>query len=377
MARAFPLLCLSLVASFTFACKTNEEVIVVGEVGSLTGPEATFGQSTHKGAMLALKEINAKGGIKGRKLVLKTIDNQGKPEEAATAIKALITRDKVVAVIGEVASSLSLAMAPQAQMLKTPMISPSSTNVKVTEQGDYIFRVCFIDPFQGEVMAKFAKNDLGLGRVTVFRDVASDYSVGLGDAFVDTFKALGGEIVADESYRKGDVDFRAQLTSMKDKNPDAIFVPGYYNDVGLIARQARSLGIDVPLLGGDGWDSPKLHEVGGEAIEGSYFSNHYSVDADTPRIRSFVEAYKARYKDEIPDGIAAQGYDAMMVLALALERAPDLSTASIRDALAATKDFDGVTGLITMDEKRNASKPAVVLKVAKGGNYDFVTSVAP
>lgn len=377
MARAFPLMVLlSAVVALT-ACKKDDNSILVGEVGSLTGPEATFGQSTHKGIMLAMHEVNAKGGVKGRKLRVKTIDNQGKPEEAATAIKALITRDNVVAVLGEVASSLSLAMAPQAQMLKTPMISPSSTNEKVTEQGDYIFRVCFIDSFQGEVMAKFALEHLDVKKVAVLRDVASDYSVGLGDAFVATYKKLGGEIVADESYRKGDVDFRAQLTSMKDKNPGAIFVPGYYNDVGLIALQARSLGIEAALLGGDGWDSPKLYEVGGKAIVGSYFSNHYSVDAQTPRIKSFVEAFKARYNGEVPDGLAAQGYDAMMVLAEALERAKDSSSESLRDAIAATKDYDGVTGLITMDSKRNALKPAVVLSVSDQGTYDFVSSLSP
>lgn len=377
MVRAFPLMVLATAALSLTACKRDDNTLLVGEVGSMTGPEATFGQSTHKGIVLAMDEINAAGGIKGRKLRVKTIDDQGKPEEAVTAVKALITRDKVVAILGEVASSISLAMAPQAQMLKTPMISPSSTNTKVTEQGDYIFRVCFIDPFQGEVMAKFAYETLGVARVAVLRDVASDYSVGLGDEFVSTYRKLGGEIVGDESYRKGDVDFRAQLTSMKDKGAGAIFVPGYYNDVGLVAQQARALGLAVPLLGGDGWDSPKLYEVGGKALEGSYFSNHYSVEDPSPRIKSFVEAYKKRFGGEVPDGLAAQGYDAMMVLGEALKRAADDSSEALRDAIAATTNFDGVTGNITMDANRNAQKPAVVLKVGEGGRYEFVSRVSP
>lgn len=377
MVRAFPLMVLATAALSITACKRDDNTLLVGEVGSMTGPEATFGQSTHKGIVLAMDEINAAGGIKGRKLRVKTIDDQGKPEEAVTAVKALITRDKVVAILGEVASSISLAMAPQAQMLKTPMISPSSTNTKVTEQGDYIFRVCFIDPFQGEVMAKFAYETLGVAKVAVLRDVASDYSVGLGDEFVSTYRKLGGEIVGDESYRKGDVDFRAQLTSMKDKGAGAIFVPGYYNDVGLVAQQARALGLAVPLLGGDGWDSPKLYEVGGKALEGSYFSNHYSVEDPSPRIKSFVEAYKKRFGGEVPDGLAAQGYDAMMVLGEALKRATDDSSEALRDAIAATTNFDGVTGNITMDANRNAQKPAVVLKVGEGGRYEFVSRVSP
>lgn len=376
-------LCLAVVA-LTSACSRDESVILVGEVGSMTGPEATFGQSTHKGILLAVDEVNAKGGIKGKKVRVKSLDDQGKSEEAVTAVKALVSRDKVVAILGEVASSISLAMAPQAQTLKVPMVSPSSTNTKVTEQGDYIFRVCFIDPFQGKVMAKFAKEGkdaqppgLGATKVAILRDVASDYSQGLADAFKATFTQAGGEIVADESYRKGDVDFRAQLTTLKGKEPQAIFVPGYYNDVGLIARQAKELGIEAPLLGGDGWDSPKLYEVGGKALVGSYFSNHYSVDDTSPRVKAFVDAFKKKNNGEAPDGLAAQGYDAMAVLADAMNRATDLSGPAIRDALAQTKNFDGVTGTISIDANRNAMKPAVVLKVGETGKYDFVTRVEP
>jgi branched-chain amino acid transport system substrate-binding protein len=359
------------------ACAKSEDAIVIGEVGSMTGPEATFGQSTHKGIQLAIDELNAKGGIKGKKLRLRSVDDQGKPEEAVSAMTSLITRDKVVAVLGEVASKISLQMAPKAQALKVPMISPSSTNVRVTQVGDYIFRVCFIDPFQGEVMARFAKEKLGATQVAILRDVASDYSTGLADAFTKTFTALGGSVVVDESYHKGDVDFRAMLTKIKAASPQALFVPGYYNDVGLIATQARQLGLEAPLLGGDGWDSEKLYELGGKALEGSYFSNHYSVDDPAPRIQAFVAAYKAKFAGQAPDGLAAAGYDAMGVLAAALARAPDTQGPALRDAIAATKDFDGVTGRISIDANRNAVKAAVVLKVAAGGKFEFVQRVEP
>jgi branched-chain amino acid transport system substrate-binding protein len=240
----------SIIAAPSFA-----NTIKIGEVGSMTGSEATFGISTHEGLQLAIKEQNAKGGIKGKKIELISLDDQGKPEEAAVATTKLITQDKVAAIVGEVASSRSLAMAPIAQKNKIPMVSPSSTNPKVTEVGDYIFRVCFIDPFQGAVMAKFASETLKAKKVAILRDVKSDYSVGLSNFFAEAFKNTGGEIVVDQSYSSGEVDFNSQLTSIRAKKPDAIFVPGYYTEVGLIAKQARKLGIKVPLLGGDGWDS--------------------------------------------------------------------------------------------------------------------------
>jgi branched-chain amino acid transport system substrate-binding protein len=351
--------------------------ILIGEVGSMTGTEASFGQSTHKGVQLAIDELNAQGGIKGRKLRDLSIDDQGKPEEASSNVTELITREHVSAILGEVASSISLQMAPIAQSHQVPMVSPSSTNTKVTQVGDYIFRVCFIDPFQGQVMARFTKDDLNLGKVAIFRDIASDYSTGLADEFTATYKKSGGEIVADESYHKGDVDFRAQLTSLKAKNPQAIFIPGYYTDVGLIAKQARDLGIQAILLGGDGWDSEKLYEIGGKALEGSYFSDHYSVEDTSPRIKAFVDSYKKKFKDEVPNSLAAMGYDAMIVLADGMKRAEDLSGPKLRDALAATKNFEAVTGTISMDANRNAQKPAVVIKVAPGGRYEFVKRVQP
>lgn len=349
--------------------------IVVGEVGSMTGGEATFGTSTHNGIVLAFEKVNAAGGLNGKKFRSIALDDQGKPEEAATAVTKLITQDKVVAILGEVASSRSLAMAPIAQQHKVPMITPSSTNPKVTEQGDFIFRVCFIDPFQGTVMAKFAAETLKLKKVAILRDVKNDYSVGLADFFTQTFKKSGGEILIDQSYSAGDMDFKSQLTAIRSKNPEAIMVPGYYTEVGLIARQARELGIKVPLLGGDGWDSPKLKEISGGTLEGSYFSNHYSEEDKSPTVQNFISEYKTKY-GIVPDGLAAMGYDAAMVLVDGMKRAKSLSNTDIRDAIASTKDFQGVTGKISLNEKRDAVKSAVVLKV-DGGAFRYVTTVAP
>jgi branched-chain amino acid transport system substrate-binding protein len=351
------------------------DVIKIGEVGSMTGSEATFGSSTHQGIELAVKEQNAKGGVKGKKIEVISLDDQGKPEEAATAVTKLITQNKVNAILGEVASSRSLAMAPIAQQYKIPMVTPSSTNPKVTEQGDYIFRVCFIDPFQGTVMALFAQNNLKAKKVAILRDVKNDYSVGLANFFSETFKKGGGEIVLDQSYSSGDIDFKSQLTAVRAKAPEAIFVPGYYTEVGLIARQARELGIKVPLMGGDGWDSPKLTEIGGKAMDGNYFSNHYSAEAKAPEVQAFIAAFKRDY-NVVPDGLAAMGYDAAKVLFDAMERAPALNSASVRDALAATKDYQAVTGKITINEKRDAVKSAVVLKV-EGSEFKYQATVNP
>jgi branched-chain amino acid transport system substrate-binding protein len=350
--------------------------ILVGEYGSFTGGEATFGISTSNGAKMAIEEKNKAGGVKGHKIKLISLDDQGKSEEAASSVTRLITQNHVVAVLGEVASSRTLAAAPISQQNKVPMISPSSTNEKVTEVGDYIFRVCFIDPFQGTVMAKFAAENLKMKKIAILRDVKSDYSVGLADSFIKKFKELGGEVVSDQSYQSGEMDFKAQLTRIKSSSPQAIFVPGYYTEVGLIARQTHQLGMTIPLLGGDGWDSAKLSEIGGTAINGSYFSNHYTTETTDPTVMNFIKKFKDRYNGDVPDGLAALGYDAAQVLIEAMERSKDLSPTSIRDEIAKTKDFVGVTGKITIDAKRNASKPAVVVKV--DGNVNrFVTTIAP
>ena len=354
---------------------SSEAVISVGEVSSLTGSEATFGVSTHRGIELAVREINAKGGVKGRKFKVYTVDDQSKPDEAATAVNRLISQNQVQAILGEVASSRSMAMAAIAQDSKIPMISPSSTNPKVTELGEFIFRVCFIDPFQGEVMAKFALNELKIKKVAILRDMKSDYSAGLSEFFAAAFKKGGGEIVVDQSYESGDIDFKSQLTAIRAKQPQAILIPGYYTEVGLIARQARDLGITAPLLGGDGWDSPKLTEIGGKAMENSYFSNHYSNESKSPLIQDFIKNYKESY-GAMPDGLSAMGYDAALVLADAMNRAPSLSNSDVREALTKTANFQGVTGKITIDAKRNAVKSAVVLKVEDSA-FKYQTTVNP
>jgi branched-chain amino acid transport system substrate-binding protein len=245
----------------------------------------------------------------------------------------------------------------------------------VTQVGDYIFRVCFIDPFQGLVMAKFARESLGLTRVAILRDIRNDYSVGLANVFAENLRTMGGTISSDQSYSEGDTDFSAQLTAIRASNPEAIFIPGYYTEVGLIARQARALGLNVPLLGGDGWDSPALVEIGGAALNGSYFSNHYSQDDPSPAIQSFVAAYEQRFGSK-PDALAGLGYDAAMLLFDAMERAGTTEGAALRDAIAATTNFTGITGQITLDANRNPIKPAVVLEV-KDGALAYVETIMP
>ncbi len=357
------------------ATPTGGDVIWIGEVGSLTGPEATFGISTRDGIALAVKQENEKGGVKGRQLAVRLYDDQSKPEEAANAATRLITQDKVHVILGEVASTNSLAMAPRAQGAKVPMITPSSTNPKVTEVGDYIFRVCFIDPFQGLAMAKFATENLKVKRAAVLKDQKSDYSLGLTEVFSAKFTEFGGTIVATEAYSKGDTDFRAQLTAIKRHKPEALYVPGYYTDVGVIARQARELGLRTIMLGGDGWESPTLFELGGSALEGAYYTNHYSSQDPSPQVQQFIADYKKAY-GAVPDSLAALGYDAAKVAIEAMRRAPELTGPAIRDEIAKTKDHPGAAGTISLDEKRNAVKPAVVLKVV-GNSTEFVTTVAP
>lgn len=351
------------------------DTILLGVVSSLTGAQATFGISTRNGIELALEQVNAQGGVGGKRVQVRVYDNQGKPEEAANAVTRLIAQDGVKLILGDVASSNSLAMAPKAQAAQIPMVSPSSTNPKVTEVGDFIFRVCFIDPFQGLVMAKFAREELKAERAAVLKDTRSDYSMGLSEVFSEKFVGFGGQVVSTEAYAQGDTNFRAQLTAIKRAKPDVVFVPGYYTDVGLIARQARELGITATLLGGDGWESEKLFELGGSAIDGSYYSNHYSIEDPSTETKKFLGDYEKRF-GSVPDALAALGYDAAMVAIAAIERAPDLSGPALRDALRDTKDFPGVAGKVTLDAQRNAIKPAVVLKV-EGGKARYVATIAP
>ncbi len=375
--KKFMIINLIMAAAFIFSsCTKKEDVILIGEYGSLTGDDATFGISTNKGIKMAFDEINAKGGIKGKKIKLVTEDNQGKNEETAKVVNRLITQEKIVALIGEVASSRSLIAAPIAQKNGIPMVSPSSTNPEVTQKGDNIFRVCFIDPFQGLVMAKFAIENLKVKKAAIFRKNGDAYSEGLANVFATEFKKMGGDIVIDIQYQPKDIDFKAQLAEIKAKKPDVIFVPGYYSDAGNIAKQAKQIELKATLLGGDGWDSPKLHEIGGEAINGHYFSNHYTTESTDPVVVEFIKKFKARYNDEVPDGLAALGYDAAKIVAEAIERAAELKPSMIRDEIAKTKDFVGVTGKISMNAERNAVKSAVVVQV-DGEKRKYVTTINP
>ncbi|MEQ1840689.1 MAG: ABC transporter substrate-binding protein [Verrucomicrobiales bacterium] len=351
------------------------DTIVIGEFASLTGKEANFGTSSHEGTVLAIEQINAAGGVLGKHLELKTEDNLSKAGESANIVNKLIAKDQVVAVLGEVASSRSLEAAPICQQNGIPMISPASTNPKVTETGDYVFRVCFIDPFQGTVMANFAKNTLKVSKVAVFTDVKSDYSKGLAKFFKEGF-TKSGQIVAELDYSGGDKDFKAQLTTIKNANPEAVFVPGYYTDVALIRIQARQLGLNVPFLGGDGWEGADLLTIGKDAVDGDYFSTHYSPEAGSPKGKAFVEAYKARYGGKTPDAMAALGYDSAMILAEAIKKAGGTEGVKIRDALAATKDFAAATGAISLNEKRDAVKAAVILQVQNGA-FKYLETVSP
>lgn len=349
--------------------------ILVGHYASMTGKEATFGQSTDRGIRLAVEEINAAGGINGRPIEVITYDDKGESREAGNAVTRLITDDKVVAVLGEVASGLSLAGGQVAQQYGVPMITPSSTNPRVTAGRDMVSRVCFIDPFQGYVVAKFVRDNLDLDRAAVLYDQTQAYSKGLRDEFIKHFQSMGGQIVADQAFSGGDQDFSAQLTSIRTAQPQAIFIPGYYTDAGNIAIQARKLGIDVPLLGGDGWDSSQLAAIGGPAIEGCYYSNHYAPDQPSEAVRNFVQKYQSKY-GATPDGLAALGYDAALVLADAMKRSPSLKGEDLAKAIAETKDFNGVTGTITMDENRDAKKAAVVVQM-KNGQPVWVATIEP
>ncbi len=352
--------------------------IVIGHYGSLTGAEATFGQSTSNGIRLAIKEFNAAGGFKGRKIELREYDTKGDAKEASLAVTRLVKSDKVTAVLGEVASGLSLAGAPMCQESGVPMITPSSTNPRVTAVGDMIFRVCFIDPFQGFVGAKFATTNLKAKSAAMLYDQKAPYSVGLAEQFKKNFEKLGGKVVGEQTYTGGDQDFSAQLTSIRASKPDVVYIPGYYTDVGNIAIQARKLGVSAPLLGGDGWDSEQLGKIAGKAIEGCYYSNHYAPDQPDEAVKSFIAKYKADFGGATPDGLAALGYDAAKILFDAMARAKSLSGADLRAAIAATKGYSGVTGSITIDERRNAKKAAVIVQM-KGEPLapGYVATIAP
>jgi branched-chain amino acid transport system substrate-binding protein len=374
--RTLSFILVVLVFAITSCGKKNENIIKIGQYASLTGSEATFGISSDNGLKLAVEEINKNGGVLGKKIEMITEDNQGKTSETQTVVQKLINRDKVVAIIGEVASSRSKAGAPICQQNHIPMITPASTNPEVTAIGDYIFRVCFIDPFQATVMSKFILNSMKIKKVALLVDQKNAYSTGLAENFRRIFTSMGGEIIEEQKYSNGDKDFKAQLTSIKSKNPEGLFIPGYYTDVGLIAIQAREIGITAPLFGSDGWESEKLTEgKAKDALEGCYFSTHVSAEDPNPDVQSFIKRYREKFKME-PDAMSFLAYDAGMLLFDAMKRAGSTEGEKVKNELAKTKDFKGVTGLITINEKRDAVKPAVVLEI-KGGKFKYKETIAP
>ena len=357
------------------SASTSTADIRVGLYAALSGDQAAFGNATLQGVRLAADEINSAGGILGRKIRLVVEDDRGRADEAASVVTKLITSDNVVAVIGENSSNQSLAAAPICQSNGVPMISPSSTNPNVTKRGDYIFRVCFTDPYQGKALAAFVRNNLKLTDAAILKDNKNDYSVGLAEFFGKEFTAIGGRIVGEQSYAGGDTEFRPQLTAIKQLKPQVLFVPGFYNDVGQIANQARELGLDAPMVGGDGWDSPVVIEIGGKAIENSYFSDHYFVGDPRPLVQNFVKAINSRHGKN-PEANAALGYDALKIFAAAVQRAGSVDRKAIRDQIAATKNYQGVSGEITMGPERDPIKPVAMIKI-ENGQMNFAGWVKP
>lgn len=365
-------------SSSTTSSASNGAEILIGAVFPMTGPIATYGQESVNGIKLALEKIN-QSPIKGKLIKLIVEDNKGEPVDSANAVRKLIDIDRVHAVLGSVASSNTLAQAPIAQQAQVPLLTPASTNEKVTKTGDFISRTCFTDAFQGVVMAKFAKETLTKSKAAIVVDNSSDYSKGLAKVFKAKFEELGGSIVGDMNsltYTQKDTDFRSLIRKVMRLNPDVIFLPGYYTEVGLILKQSRQMGLEVPFLGGDGWDSPKLQELAGpNGIKNNYISSHFSADDTDPKVQEFVKEYTTRYNQK-PGAMAALGYDGILVMADALKRAPNLKREEIQNAIIATNGFTGVTGNISLDENRNARKSAVVLETTATGNV-FKQKVSP
>ena len=370
----------SLLAGCGKSADTNS--IKIGLLNEMTGGNATFGTSSANGAKMAFKEINAKGGVLGKQILAVIADNKSEPSEAANAMTKLATQDGVVAVTGVFASSNAIAVSSVAEATKTPFLAVGATNPKVTvdektkKVKDYTFRVCFIDPFQGTVGANFVLNTLKMQKAIMLVDNSSDYSKGLAAFFKDAFVKGGGSILKEEAYLQKDQDFKAVLTKVKALNAEVIYVPGYYEEVGKIVKQARELGITAPIIGGDGWDSPKLVELGGApALNNTFFTNHYSVDDNSPASKTFVDAYKKEY-GQAPDALAVLGYDAAKLLIDAIQRANSLDKAKIQAALVATKDYPAITGATTLNASHDAVKSAVIIEM-KDGKQIFKANVKP
>ena len=378
---------LSLVAGILAGCSGDKggesgggDTIKVGVNLELSGNVASYGQSMNEGIELAVEEIN-KEGIDGKKIKLFTVDNKSEASESTNAAIKLTSQDQVSAIIGPATSGDTKATIQIAQDNQVPVIAPGGTAPELTfdkgKLNDYIFRTSFIDPFQGVVAANFAANELKVKNAAVYIDKSSDYSQGIANAFKEQFEANGGKVVAQEAYIAKDTDFRATLTRIKAANPDFVLIPGYYEEVGLIIKQARELGIDAAFMGGDGWDSPTLVEIAGkDALNNTYFTNHYSsVDPDE-KIQNFVKAFGEKYDGQAPDAFNALGYDTVYFLADAIKRAGSTDSVKIKEALEATKDLDAITGKFTVDEKHNPIKSAIILELVDG-KQTYKTTIDP
>lgn len=351
--------------------KADSKEIVIGAHFELTGNVANYGKSTFNGVQMAIDEVNAKGGINGKKIKLVQGDNKSEPAEAGNIATKLITKDKAVVLIGPATSGCVAASSPIATSNKVPLMAPVATAPMITVEKDgkvkpFIFRACFIDPFQGKVMATFADKTLKLKKVAIFFDSSSDYSKGLSDVFAKTLEGTGGKIVAKEAFLAKDVDFKSALTKIKATNPEALFVPAYYEEVSKIVKQAREVGLTCPILGSDGWDSPKLAEIaGGAALNNTYFCSAYSAQDKDPNVQNFIKAYKEKYKAE-PDNFSIHGYDAALVVVEAIKKAGNTDGKKIAEELAKIKDFPVATGKFTVDKDHNPVSGGIIIELKDG-----------
>lgn len=360
----------AMLMSLVGCSKKESNTIKVGGIAPLSGAVAVYGVECKNGIDLAIEEINAAGGIDGKALEFVCEDDEGSPDKTVNAFKKLIAKDGVKFVIGSLTSGCTQAVTTLSQASKVLQIAPAATAPAITDAGNYVFRACFIDPFQGTVGGKFAYNNIGARKAAILYDAGNDYSVGLYENFIASFKSLCGEVVAAESYATGDKDFNAQLTKIKNANPDVVYLPDYYGTVALIAKQLRAQGIKAPLVGGDGWDG--LTGNAGEEVLNGFYSNHYADDSTEPAVQNFVSAFKAKY-GKAPNSFAALGYDSVYMLRDAIVKAGTTDVAKVRDALEAT-DGDYVTGHLTFDEKRNPVKSAVMIELVTGADGSITTA---
>lgn len=358
-----------LVLTLASCSKAESNSVKIGGIFPLSGQVAVYGVECKNGVDLAIEEINAAGGINGKPIVLVSEDDEGNPDKTVNAFKKLSTKDGVKVVIGSLTSGCTQAITTLSQASKVVQIAPAATAPAITDAGDFIFRACFIDPFQGTVGGKFAAETLGKKRAAILYDIGNDYSVGLADNFKIAFTKAGGSIVSEESYATNDKDFNAQLTKIKNANPDVVYLPDYYGTVALIAKQLRAQGINVPMVGADGWDG--LTSNAGDEVLGGYYSNHYAVDSTEPAVKKFVESFRAKYNKD-PNSFAALGYDCVYLIRDAIVAAGAEDSIAVRDALVKTNG-DYVTGHLTFDEKHNPIKSAVMLELVKADDGTLKT----